>query len=219
MYSASISHSYQHNIVSFDEWVGLNYTSHPINRIYNWQTIGTEDYIVGSWENAKCRVAWAVGSSAFYRPFGSELLTIGVEVQGGFVHIESNLMGSHTKWTVRPDYMVRFRKGDFGASYHGRVGGWYIDGAYMSKTENQSELQAYWQHGNVRVTASCLWLFTRSKYGKELLANPILERQEHHQINDNASMFTIGFSWNFFSGKRMNVSKKLNNRDSDSGIL
>lgn len=219
VYSASISHSYQHNIISLDEWTGVNYTSHPINRIYNWQTIGTEDYIVGSWENAKCRVAWAVGGSAFYRPFGSELLTIGVEVQGGFVHIESNLMGSHTKWTVRPDYMVRFRKGDFGASYHGRVGGWYIDGAYMSKTENQSELQAYWQHGNVRVTASCLWLFTRSKYGKELLANPILERQEHHQINDNASMFTIGFSWNFFSGKRMNVSKKLNNRDSDSGIL
>lgn len=219
VYSASISHSYQHDIISLDEWTGLNYTSHPINRIYNWQTIGTEDYIVGSWENAKCMVAWAVGGSAYCRPFGSEFLTIGLEVQGGFVHIESNLMGSHTKWTVCPDYMVRFRKGDFGASYHGRVGGWYIDGAYMSKSENQSELQAYWQHGNVRVTASCLWLFTRSKYGKELLANPILERQEHHQINDNASMFTIGFSWNFFSGKRMNVSKKLNNRDSDSGIL
>lgn len=219
VYSASISHSYQHNIVSFDEWVGLNYTSHPINRIYNWQTIGADDYIVGSWENAKCRVAWAVGGSAYCRPFGSELLTIGVEVQGGFIHIESNLMGSHTKWTVRPDYIVRFHKGDFGASYHGRVGGWTINGAYMSKTENQSEVQAYWQHGNVRVTASCLWLFTRSKYGSELLANPILERQEHHQINDNASMFTIGFSWNFFSGKRMKVSKKLNNRDTDSGLL
>ena len=32
-------------------------------------------------------------------------------------------------------------------------------------------------------------------------------------------MFTLGFSWNFFSGKRMNVNKKLNNRDNDSGIL
>lgn len=32
-------------------------------------------------------------------------------------------------------------------------------------------------------------------------------------------MFTIGFSWNFFSGKRMKVSKKLNNRDTDSGLL
>lgn len=62
-------------------------------------------------------------------------------------------------------------------------------------------------------------LFTRSKYGNELLANPILERQEQHQINNNASMFTLGFSWNFFSGKRMNVNKKLNNRDNDSGIL
>ena len=219
VYALSISHSYQHDIVSFDEWTGLNYSSHPINRTYNWQTVGTEDYIVGSWENAKCKVEWAVGGSVFYRPFGSELLTIGLELQGGFVHIESNLMGSHTKWTVRPDYMVRFHKGDFGASYHGRVGGWAIDGAYMSKTENQSELQAYWQHGNVRLTASCLWLFTRSKYGNELLANPILERQEQHQINNNASMFTLGFSWNFFSGKRMNVNKKLNNRDNDSGIL
>ncbi|MGM9832938.1 MAG: hypothetical protein ACI31A_04535 [Candidatus Limisoma sp.] len=219
VYAASLSHSYQHKIISVEEWTAVNYTRRPINRIYNWQTIGSDDYIVGSWENAKRRVAWVGACSASWRPFGSELLTLGFEFQVGFVHINSDLMGSHSKWTMRPDYSVRFRKGDFGAGYRGRIGGWYIDGAYMTKSENKSELEAFWQHGNVRITASCLWLFTRSKYGEELLSNPILEREEHHQINDNASMFTIGFSWNFFSGKRMNVNKKFNNRDTDSGIL
>lgn len=219
VYIGSISHSYQHDLISIDEWTSLKYTTHPINRYYSWHTIEGEDYIVGSWENAKEKLEWDISGSAYYRPFGSEMLTIGVSVQGGYVHIKSNLTGSRSKWVFLPNYIIRFRKGDFGASYRGNVSGWYIDGAYMSKPENQSELQAFWQRGNVRVTATCLWLLTRSKYGQKLLENPILERQEYHQINDNASMFTLGVSWNFFSGKRMNVNKKLNNRDNDSGLL
>ncbi|MGN0230638.1 MAG: hypothetical protein ACI4A8_00360, partial [Muribaculaceae bacterium] len=210
---------YQHDVISCDVSLPIVYYSHPISRFYSWQTIYGNDYIVGSWENSKERLEGIVIGSAYYRPFGSELLTVGLTVQGGFVYIDSYLTGSRTKWTVRPDYVVSFRKGNFGASYRGRIGGWYIDGAYLTKSENQSVLQAYWQHGNVRVTASCLWMFTRSKYGMELLENPILERQEYHQINDNASMFTLGFSWNFFSGKRMNVNKKLNHSDTDSGLL
>ncbi|MGM9799573.1 MAG: hypothetical protein ACI30M_02670 [Muribaculaceae bacterium] len=219
VYSAGVSHSYQNNKFSFEEWTSLQYSTRPINRYYSWQTIDGEDYIVGSWENAKGQLAWIISGSVYYRPFGCEMLTLGISLQSGFVHINSDLTGSRTKWTSRPDYIVSFRKGDFGATYRGRLGGWYIDGAYMSKSENQSEMQAFWQHGNVRVTASCLWLFTRSKYGMELLPNPILERQEYHQINDNASMFTLGFTWNFFSGKRLNIKKKLNNRDNDSGLL
>lgn len=63
------------------------------------------------------------------------------------------------------------------------------------------------------------WLFNDAKYRFETIDNPILSRKEWHTIKDNNRMVSIGVSWNFFSGKKKDIQKNINNRDADSGAF
>lgn len=219
VYSIGISHNYYTNAFSLSTWGSAQYSDRPINRYYEWRNVKGSDYIVASYENAKRSWNASLNTQAVYRPFHNELLTLSFQFAANYTNVHSNLTGQYSKWDFPITYMIVLRKGDFGASYQGGYTGWSLGGTSLTKNENISNVQAFWQHGNVRLTAQCLWLFTRSKYANKILPNPVIERSESHQINDNASMFTLGFSWNFFSGKRLNVNKKLNNSDNDNGLL
>ena len=219
VYSLGVSHGYYTNMFALSTWANAQYSDSPINRYYEWRNVKGNDYIVSSFENAKRSWNSSANVQATYRPFNSELLVLSLYLSGNYTNTDSRLTGKYSKWNFPVTYSIRFRKGNFGVSYQGGYTGWSLGGTTLSKNENTSNIEAYWQHGNLRIMAQCLWLFTRSKYANEILPNPVIKRSESHRINDNASMFTIGFSWNIFSGKRLNVNKKLNNSDNDSGLL
>mgnify|MGYP006892985273 CR=1 FL=1 len=85
--------------------------------------------------------------------------------------------------------------------------------------ESASNFSVYYQLGNWRITATGYWLFNDAKYRFEIIDNPILSRKEWHTIKDNNRMVSIGVSWNFFSGKKKDIQKNINNRDADSGAF
>jgi hypothetical protein len=85
--------------------------------------------------------------------------------------------------------------------------------------ENASTLGAYYQLRNVRFSASCLWLLTKSKYKSEIKNNPVIEYHSHSWIDDNKSMVVLGLSWNFSSGKTEESSKLLNNAFRDKAVF
>lgn len=219
VYSAGVSHNYYTNSLSVSTWSSVQYTDRPMFRYYEWRNIKGEDNIVQSYENARHSWNASLNVQIYFKPFGNELLTLSLQPAVSYANTSSALTGVHDKWDFPIVYAVAMRKGDFGISYRGGYSGWNLGGTYLSKNENMSDLTAFWQRRNMRVTAQCIWLFTRSKYASKLLPNNVIDWNEHHQINDNASMFTLGFTWNFFSGKRINANKKLNNADHDNGLL
>lgn len=46
-----------------------------------------------------------------------------------------------------------------------------------------------------------------------------MNQTEQHIIKDNRRMLTLGVSYNFFSGKKKNIRKNINNYDSDAGAF
>lgn len=92
-------------------------------------------------------------------------------------------------------------------------------GPYNYWDESASNLSVYYQLGNWRITATGYWLLNDAKYKFETIDNPILSRKEWHTIKDNNRMVSIGVSWNFFSGKKKDIQKNINNRDADSGAF
>lgn len=75
------------------------------------------------------------------------------------------------------------------------------------------------RHTQDLITATGYWLLNDAKYKFETIDNPILSRKEWHTIKDNNRMVSIGVSWNFFSGKKKDIQKHINNRDGDSGAF
>ena len=77
----------------------------------------------------------------------------------------------------------------------------------------------YWQKKGWRIFAADYWLFTRSRYSGYTLPTSILQSRYKTWIDDNKSMFVLGFSYDFSSGKNLEINRKLRNKDSDKGVF
>ena len=85
--------------------------------------------------------------------------------------------------------------------------------------ETKSEFSAFYQKGAWRFSLYGMWLFAPAKYETESFDNPIMNQKESHVIKDNRRMLMLGVSYNFFSGKKKNIRKNINNYDSDAGAF
>jgi hypothetical protein len=82
-----------------------------------------------------------------------------------------------------------------------------------------SNLSVYWQKNGWRIYATDVWFLTRSRYSGYSLPTSILQSTNKTWIDDNKSMFVLGFSYDFSSGKTLKLKRKLLNKDTDTGAF
>lgn len=195
------------------------YTDSPMSVYYEWRTIQEQKYLVQTYENANYQWWYGMGYALNIKPFKSELLNIGLYGSFQRYSMSSGIIGKHNQWRIPLVYQISVRKGKWGASYMGNIVAKEPRGPYNYWDESASNLSVYYQLGNWRITATGYWLLNDAKYKFETIDNPILSRKEWHTIKDNNRMVSIGVSWNFFSGKKKDIQKNINNRDADSGAF
>ena len=195
------------------------YTDSPMSVYYEWRTIQEQKYLVQTYENSNYQWWYGMGYALNIKPFKSELLNIGLYGSFERYNMSSGIVGKHNQWRIPLIYQIDVRKGNWGASYIGNIVAKEPRGPYNYWDESASNLSVYYQLGNWRITATSYWLFCDAKYRFETIENPILSRKEWHTIKDNNRMISIGVSWNFFSGKKKDIQKHINNRDADSGAF
>ncbi len=193
------------------------YTDSPINRYYTQQEINGQQYIVGTNENANYSNELGGSYLLVINPFKSQILTL--TLQGYVVRqtVSSHIIGHYHHTWAPLFFSIQFRKGGWGAYYIGNIVSKRLNGSTLDAGENQSHLQVYWQKKNWRFFAADYWLFTRSRYAGYSMPTSILQSTYKTWINDNKSMFVIGFSYDFSSGKNFRINRKLQNKDSDTG--
>jgi hypothetical protein len=194
------------------------YNDKVISPYYYWKTVNGERYIISTYENGSFYWHYGTGYLFQLKPFKNEVLKL--TVNGGFEReVVSNSSGRHCYWSCPFNYTVSFRKGAWGASYQGSIPSKEYGFDNRVKDETKSELSAFYQKGAWRFSIYGLWLFTPAKSESESYANSVLNQKEQHVIEDNRRMVMVGVSYNFFSGKKKNVRKNINNYDSDSGAF
>lgn len=193
------------------------YRDAPVGRYYTEQMVNGTRYLVGRSENAY--FSSDVGGSYLVKldPWQNGLLTLTLQ---GYVlrqTISSPIIGRYHHTWAPLNFTVNFRKGDWGASYQGGVVSKRLSGSTLDAGENSSHLKVYWQNKGWNIYVSNYWAFTRSRYSGYTLPKNILQRHYKTWIDDNRSMFVVGFGYNFSSGKSFNINRKLRNKDSDKG--
>ena len=193
------------------------YTDSPINRYYTQQEINGQQYIVGTNENANHSSELGGSYLLVVSPFKSQILTLILQGYVARQNVSSPIIG-HYHHTWAPLYFaLQFRKGNWGASYVGNIVSKRLNGSTLDAEENSSHLQVYWQKKNWRIFAADYWLFTRSRYSGYSMPTSILQSTYKTWIDDNKSMFILGFSYDFSTGKNLKINRKLQNKDSDTG--
>lgn len=195
------------------------YTDKPISAYYGYDEIDGSTYVVSTYENADYMLQYGVGLRSAIKPFGSELLTLKASAYALKQQLKSAMTGTYSHWYLPVDYTIDFRYNNWGASYSGKIVSKAISGSYLDKDENRSSLQVYYQTGGFRFSTGVHWFLTKSKYQTEMLPNDVIKYFSKTWIDDNKSMITIGFSWNFNRGKSLDERRDLQNRDSDRGTF
>lgn len=194
------------------------YNDKVISPYYYWKTINDKRYVIETYENGN--FFWRYGTGYFIqlKPFRNEVLRL--SVGGGFGReVISDAYGRHCYNSCPFNYGINFRKGNWGASYQGNIPSKTINLDGHKSDETKSEFTAFYQKGAWRFSLYGMWLFAPAKYETESFANPIMNQKESHVIKDNRCMVVFGVSYNFFSGKKKNIQKNINNYDSDSGAF
>ena len=195
------------------------YADRPYSQYFTQQEMMGRQYVVRKSENARFSSDFGGSYQFTFSPFKSKELSVMLQ---GYVYrqtISSPVVGRyHHVWA--PLYFgVQYQKGCWGAMYQGSVVSKRLNGPVLDAGENASHLQVYWQKKGLRIYAADYWLFTRSRYSGYSLPTSILQTSYKTHIDDNRSMFVIGFSYNFSTGKKLNINRKLHNRDNDKGTF
>ena len=209
------------NLSWLNATIGLGYTyrDSPINRYYTEQEINGMNYIVGMQENANYSSDAGGFARLNIKPFKSDLLSIYLQSDVLYQTVSSPIIGRYHHTWAPFYYSISFQKGCWGASYRGKIVSKQLSGSYLDAGENMSNLSVYWQKNGWRIYAADIWFLTRSRYSGYSLPTSILQSTNKTWIDDNKSMFVLGFSYDFSSGKTLKLKRKLLNKDTDTGAF
>ena len=209
------------NLSWLNATIGLGYTyrDSPINRYYTEQEINGMNYIVGMQENANYSSDAGGFARLNIKPFKSDLLSIYLQSDVLYQTVSSPIIGRYHHTWAPFYYSISFQKGCWGASYRGKIVSKQLSGSYLDAGENMSILSVYWQKNGWRIYATDIWFLTRSRYSGYSLPTSILQSTNKTWIDDNKSMFVLGFSYDFSSGKNLKLKRKLLNKDTDTGAF
>ena len=197
----------------------VDYITNPICSSFKWDQIGDDRCIVMSPLNGNYELQYGGMVWGKLKPFKSELFTIGVYVGAWNDTYKSDIVGRQSHFRLPVNWEIGFRKGRFGASWYFNTVTKSINGPFLHKCENNSDLSVFYQHKDLRVQLSSVFFLRTPHYESETLPNDIIQFRHWNEIPDQRSMVCLSVSYNIFSGKQKNVEKKINNKDWDKGTL
>jgi hypothetical protein len=194
----------------------LQYTTSPINSYFT----ESDNYIVQMSENGKNTLVYGVKYSFRLRSLHSDLLTIRISGEISKTEQNTSQIGyfSHVYSPFRYDVTVKYHH--WVVNYVGNVVKKYLMGPYLNADENQAHFALKYVKNSWSLQAGMWWVGQPSKYSMSTIPKSIVQYADAVRIFDNKNMFTVGFSYNFSSGKKYNEKKKtLQNKDTDGGTF
>lgn len=217
-YTNVLGYKYCSSILDMTLGLTYNLDSNPIELFYSPAIINGQDYIIAKEDNANSLIQYGGIFSGKI-----SLLSDKLSLRVVSLALEQRLKDNNNRTTRNlycPTFIqLSYDSRKWGASYKCNIPQKQISGSKLLTDENVSSLNAYFQHHDIRITASCQWFLTKARYKEQILDNDFIKHSSKLWIDDNKSMFVIGFSWNFFRGKKGDFNKRLNNIDTDNGTF
>lgn len=100
---------------------------------------------------------------------------------------------------------------DFAIQYSFRFPTYILSGAFLNTDENANHIFITYKQNHWKFTTGIYWIGMPADYKTKLLPESLVNFTGHTQIFNNKNMFVLGLSYDFSSGKKLQIQKKLNN--------
>ena len=219
-YSLDLDYTLSSDLFDLDFDFYYEHEQNAVNTYYTQNTFENENYIFSICQNAKYFKDYGLSYDISYYPFEDVDITLNIYGLLEWQKLSSEIIGNHSHFYCPFYYDLDYSIGGFEINYTGSIPSKSISGSYLQSDENSGHLfMSYKFKNNIKLSAGCYWLFSKSKYDVETLPSSLLYCKTNTHINDNKSMFVLGFAWNFSKGKSINVGQKLQNKDTDKGTF
>lgn len=152
------------------------------------------------------------------KPLGNELLQVGLFVQPYWQRVFTP-EGVQTNFSLENRFSLNMQYKNFILDYQYVIPSYSISGIFRSLSENSNDLTITYKLKNWQFYAGVLFMGKDAHYRTETIDGSFVKYSDDRRIRDNKSMFTIGFSYNFHSGKQKEVLRKLNNKDNSAPVF
>ena len=92
-------------------------------------------------------------------------------------------------------------------------------GAFLTSTENANNIFASYKLKEWAFTAGMYWMGMPSEYKTKSLPESVVDYTRISRIYNNKNMFVLGLSYDFSSGKKLQVQQKLKNNTAPASIF
>ncbi|MGA9212607.1 outer membrane beta-barrel protein [Kaistella sp.] len=164
-----------------------------------------------TYENAKSYNEKGVQISGSIKPFGNNLLVLKTYISPTATKLVSINGTGYKRNFVRNNFALISQYKNFSAYYQFNFPVFSLNGSFLNKDENQSHFFAAYQYKSWTFTTGMYWIGMPSKYNTRSLSGDLVAYTNETNIYNNKNMFVLGLSYDFSSGKKIQIQKKLNN--------
>lgn len=187
-----------YNIVN--NYISVFYVSDPITNGYALLYKNAKDYK---------EVGGQVSGSI--KPFGTNVLSLGFYLQpvsARLVAFDGRIFKSQY---IRNNFSLTSAFGNWHLTYQFNIPVYTFDGSFLQMYENSNHFLASYELKNWRFSFSYLFMGVPAQYKKKSLEGSIVNYNNSSQIFSNKNMMTFGISYDFSSGKKLQMQQKLQN--------
>lgn len=155
---------------------------------------------------------YGVEVSGSVKPFANDLLIIQTWLSPVVMNMKLKSGENITKSFIRNYFSISSNYKSFGINYQFNFPISQLeDGVFLQRDENANHLFLTYKIKDLTLSTGMYFIGTPSIYEKETLPESIVQQQRFSQILNNKNLFVFGLSYDFSSGKRLQIQKKLNN--------
>ena len=164
-----------------------------------------------TYENAKNYNEKGAQISGSVKPFGNNLLVLKTYISPTSMRLVSTKGTKYKSNFIRSNFALVSQYKDFTLSYRFNFPVFTLTGSFLSKDENQHHIFLDYKYKYWTFSTGMYWLGTPSQYYTKSLPGSLVQFSRQSHIYNNKNMFVLGLSYDFSSGKKLQIQKKLNN--------
>ncbi|WP_314059780.1 outer membrane beta-barrel protein [Empedobacter brevis] len=165
-----------------------------------------------TYENAQNSQQYGVQVSGSVKPFGTDIFTLKVVLAPASESVKLKNGETVKNNYIGNNFVISSVYKNLSFMYLFNVPTYSLRGPFLNTNENKSHLVLSYKWNNWSFKTGAYWLGMPSEYKTKSLNESLVNFTSHTQIWNNKNMFILGFSYDFATGKKTNINRKLENQ-------
>lgn len=206
-YYGNIQYSFNNKFIDINSIFFYEYKPNAFNQFFS----KIDNGFGLTYENSEYTRDIGLQFSGLIKPFGNKLLVLKVFIVPTSTKVKTNDGKDITNNQIRNNFVISSEYKSFYIQYQFNFPTNMLYGAFLTSTENANNIFASYKLKEWAFTAGMYWLGMPSEYKTKSLPESLVNYSRISRIYNNKNMFVLGLSYDFSSGKKLQIQKKLNN--------